>query len=125
MIIEQFHHEIDDGGLIETARLVFAHPGLDGRSGITADRLPATLVAAMRAYLMGNVTEPVEWMIAEAQWNFGLRIDVRDEVEIGLHRTPPIVVSPHDGNFWWRIYWPKFQQAQQAVEIFREIGAGQ
>lgn len=129
MIIEQFNHDIDDGGLSESATLVFLTPGLIARPGITAEQLPPTLVAAMRAYVMGTVAEPVEWMIVEVRWDVHTTLGGgyvgRDQIEVSLRRINPSVVGPHDGNPWWRIYWPKVQEAQRAMNIFRSIGVGQ
>lgn len=121
MIIERFIHEIDDGGYSETATLVFEVP-TTGRGGIQAERLPATVVVAMRAYLTGTVTEPVEWQIQDVSiWDVGFTGGI-NSMEINLRRMSPSVVGPHDGNGWWAFYWPKVQKAQAAIEFLKGIG---
>lgn len=118
MIIYQFVHDIDEGGRYETARLLMRDSAL--AEGIRPDQLPPTLVAAMRAYLMGNVVEPVEWQIVDMSWEivFGRG---QGELELGLRRMAPSVVGPHDGNAWWSTYWARVQKAKVAVEMFKGI----
>lgn len=102
MIIKQFVHDIDDGGLSESAVITFGQAP-HGWPGIKPDQMPPSLVEAMRAYGTGTVTEPVTWMIENIQMAYSRFGGFVAEFEINLRRISPSVVGPHDGNAWWSI----------------------
>lgn len=118
MIITRFNHEIDDGGLAETATLEF---GSRLGPGIGIDRLPTTLVAAMSAHLGGGSPEPVEWVIQEVYWDMIFGRGGMGDLSITLRRVPPTIVGPQDGGPWWPMYEARIRNVQQAVEAFRPI----